>query len=50
MLAAKIPSIVEAYRGGHAWRVGRHAIWFWLKFREAGGWSIASKIDTRFVW
>ncbi len=21
--------------------------WFWLKFREAGGWWIAAKIDTR---
>jgi len=26
-----------------------HGKWFWLKFREADGWSIASRIDTRFV-
>jgi len=23
--------------------------WLWLKFREAGGWLIPSRIDTRFV-
>jgi hypothetical protein len=26
-----------------------HGKWFWLKFREAGGWLIASRIHNRFV-
>ena len=29
--------------------VNRHNIWFWLKFREDGGWLIVWRIDVRFV-
>ena len=31
------------------WRVGCQIMWFWLKFRQAGGWLIAARIHNRLA-
>jgi hypothetical protein len=42
-------AVVCVGRLGRLWCVNRQISWFWLKFREADGWSIAKRTDTRFV-